>query len=96
MACEECEIFHASLQRNMLILSPNRCIQKRFAVCICIRSWGVSSRGAARVQFECFDRSSCFLSETCRYLLFPLEYKTGGSMLVGDGIQSEGCRSDIV
>ena len=54
MANGEFEIFHVRQHSNMLIISPNRCIRRRFAACVCIRSWGVYSRGAARVGVESF------------------------------------------
>ena len=95
MANGECESFHVREHSNMLILSLNRCMRRRFAVCVCIRSWGVSSRAAARVRFDCFDRS-CFLSETCCCLLFPTEYKAGGAMVSGDGVSCEDGVGDFV
>ena len=68
----KCEILHVRQQSEMLIISPNRCTRSRFAVCVCIRSWGVSSKGAARVRFEYFDRRICF--SVGNVLLFDLSY----------------------
>ena len=56
-----------------------------FAVCVCIWSWGVSSRVAARVRFKFFDRS-CFSVQDV--LLFALSYRVGsrGAHVLDDGI----------
>lgn len=50
----EFKFFKVRQHSNMLMLSPNRCIRRHSAVCVCIHSWEVYGREAARVGVESF------------------------------------------
>ena len=72
----EFEIVHVRQQSSMLIISPHRCTRRRFVACI--RPWGVSSRGAARVRFEWFDLSCFSIGEVLLFCSFLQSKQQGG------------------
>ena len=79
----EFDFSHALQQSNMLIISPNRCIRRLFAVCI--SSWGVSSREAARFRFEWFDRSCFSVGDVLLFALSNRVQSRGADVII-DGI----------
>ena len=79
----ELEFNHERQHSSMLNISPNRCIGRRFDVGVCIRSWGVSNRGAARVRLEYFDLGVVF--SVGGVLMFAPSYrvKSRGGGVIG-------------